>query len=140
MNELQEEVADADLKTISIRGSLRDEEVQEVCEDTDVFINPHIVRLGHIDAIFPFKIVEYLSFGKPVVSTQLAQSELGHLGGFQLSESDDPKAIASAVRTCTSNYSAFEARMPAIREFVWEHYSVEQVGKRLRNFLTTAQS
>jgi glycosyltransferase involved in cell wall biosynthesis len=137
MDELREEVADAGLGTISIRGSLSESDVQAVCEDTDIFINPHIVSLGHIDAIFPFKIVEYLSFGKPVVSTQLAESELGHLGGFQLSENDDPKAIAAAVRSCVSNYGEFEARMPAIREFVWEHYSVEQVGKRLTGFLAT---
>jgi glycosyltransferase involved in cell wall biosynthesis len=140
MDELQNGVAEFDLKTISIRGSLSVGEVQKVCDDTDIFINPHIVRLGHIDAIFPFKIVEYLSFGRPVVSTQLAESALGSLGGFQFAESDDPKAIASAVRACTSKYSEFAARMPAVRRFIWENYSVERVGERLRTFFKSGEA
>ena len=135
MDELQKSAEEFDLGTITIRGSLTAMEVQQVCDETDIFINPHIVHLGHIDAIFPFKIIEYLSFGRPVVTTQLAESALGSLGGFQVTEGDDPKAIASAVRACAARYSEFAARMPSVKEFVWKHYSVEQVGDRLRMFL-----
>jgi glycosyltransferase involved in cell wall biosynthesis len=133
--ELRRSIDKLNLDTISIRGRLDDGELQRVCEMTDIFINPHMVHLGHVDAIFPFKIIEYLSFGKPVVTTQLAESALEALGGLQSAESDDPKAIATAVRVCAFKYSEFVSRMPAVRAFIWENYSVEQVGKRLRKFL-----
>lgn len=139
MDELHKRVEESDLSTIAIKGTLSDLEVQQVCAGTDIFINPHIVHLGHIDAIFPFKIIEYLSFGKPVVTTQLADSRLGPLGGFQVAESDDPRAIASAVRACVANYSEFSARMPSVKEYVWKHYSVEQIGGRLRTFLSNGR-
>jgi glycosyltransferase involved in cell wall biosynthesis len=136
MGELQRGVDESNLNTIKIRGALSDIEVQQVCAKTDIFINPHIVHLGHIDAIFPFKIIEYLSFGKPVVTTQLAESPLGSLGGFEIAESDDPRAIASAVRACADRYSVFLARMPSVKEFISKHYSVQQTGERLRTFLS----
>lgn len=137
--ELRKSIVELDLDSITIRGRLDDAELRQICERTDIFINPHMVHLGHIDAIFPFKIVEYLSFGKPVVTTQLAESTLETLGGFQCAESDDPKAIAKAVRACASNYSEFVSRMPKVRKFIWENYSVEQVGKRLRTFLQSGE-
>jgi len=136
MSELQKSVEEFGLNTITIRGRLNDMEVQAVCKETDIFINPHFIHLGHVDAIFPFKIVEYLSFGRPVVTTRLADSALGSLGGLQLAEGDDPRAIASAVRACVDRYSEFLARMPSVKEFVWKNYSVEQIGQRLREFLS----
>lgn len=54
---------------IKLVGFVTDEELHRMCLEADVFINPRDPSHVENRMIFPSKILHYLSYGKPVVST-----------------------------------------------------------------------
>lgn len=54
---------------IKLIGYVGDKELYQQCLDADIFLNPREPLHSENRLIFPSKILEYLAYGKPVVST-----------------------------------------------------------------------
>ena len=53
-------------------GLVSESRLQEICEQASVFVNPRPSQVPENTMNFPSKILEYLSYGKPVISTWTA--------------------------------------------------------------------
>ena len=54
---------------IEFLGLVSEERLREVSTATDVFVNPRPSRIPGNESNFPSKVLEYLTYGKPVIST-----------------------------------------------------------------------
>ena len=54
---------------IEFLGLVTESRLREVSSTTDIFVNPRPSRIPGNESNFPSKILEYLTYGKPVVST-----------------------------------------------------------------------
>jgi len=54
---------------VEIKGFLSDVEVDAICRDADVFLNVRDPKIGENILNYPSKVPQYLSWGKPVIST-----------------------------------------------------------------------
>lgn len=54
---------------VDARGFVTNEEVDQICRDADAFLNVRTPEIGDNLVNYPSKVPQYLSWGKPVVST-----------------------------------------------------------------------
>ena len=56
-------------RRVEVKGFVSESEVEKICREADVFLNVRTPGLGDNLVNYPSKIPNYLSWGKPVVST-----------------------------------------------------------------------
>ena len=54
---------------ITMHGLVAEAQLEEVCADAEIFVNPRPSRFSENTENFPSKLLDYLSWGRPVVST-----------------------------------------------------------------------
>lgn len=92
-----------DHPTIRFHGFVSRKRLLELFTQAHVLVNPHRVA-GEVGAIFPFKLIEYLGTGRPVISTPMAPL-LGSLAsGLLYSQSDSAQDLARAMEVVRNNY------------------------------------
>jgi glycosyltransferase involved in cell wall biosynthesis len=116
-------------------GLLSSEELLELRQRADVLVNPKLTSTSTSDLAFPSKIVEYLSTGKPVVSTNLPIFDSEFRKHLVIAQSDSPEELIRCLdQVMLWNESQREAwRVETIR-FVNEELSPHTQGKRIREF------
>jgi len=103
----------------------------------DILVNPHSTALMTARYVFPSKLLEYLTSGRPVITTATADiaSEYGDL--CNVLDREEPQALADAIRRVTAApvaerlMRAGEARGTVIEQRGWSRQ-----GKRLVYFLS----
>lgn len=120
---------------ITIHGEVEESRLHAAYRNADIFINPHRTTLGHKGGIFPFKIVEYLSNYKPVVSSCIAEvpDELEPAVVFY--NGDDAAALGQTISSALSNLDALAVKAVEVGSYVNREYSIAAVSKKLRPFL-----
>jgi glycosyltransferase involved in cell wall biosynthesis len=118
-------------------GYLKYEEYQKALSETDVCVNAQLAKGEFGNASFPSKIYEYLSYGKLVISSDVADvgEALGQIAF--LYRDDDPKALAECmdqVIRVTQNPEELSVYRDKIREFVEEN-SMERVAQKVNCML-----
>ena len=81
------------------------------------------------------KIGQSMSFGLPVVTTQLVAEGLGARGGEEILIADDPEAFAAEVFAAYGDETLWRRLSTASRQFVSSHYTPEVVREGLRTLL-----
>jgi glycosyltransferase involved in cell wall biosynthesis len=116
-------------------GLLSSEELLELRQHADVLVNPKLTSTSTSDLAFPSKIVEYLSTGKPVVSTNLPIFDSEFRKHLVIAQSDSPEELIRCLdQVMVWNESQREAwRVETIR-FVNEELSPQTQGNRIREF------
>ncbi len=81
---------------------------------------------------FPNKIIDYLTAGKPIIYASPVRHEVLNSGCCIEASNDDPRSIASAVRTITSmpEYKLGEIKSTA-KEFLRKHHNIQTLAQRL---------
>lgn len=59
-------------QAVKIKGFVSGEELSEACKKAYAFINPRPTHLSGIENNFPSKILHYLTFGRPILSSKTA--------------------------------------------------------------------
>ncbi len=100
--------------------------------EASVCVNPH--RAGQVKpgSVFPFKMIEYLAVGCPVVSTRMGQIEPELELGICYAESESPDDLANTLRNAIDNHGPdWLERSRLASAAAWEAYGLETVRQRL---------
>lgn len=82
---------------VDYKGYVRYEEYQKLLEQADICINAQLAHAEFGNVSFPSKIYEYLSYGKLVVSSDVADAKSA-IGDFCfIYEMDDPRKLAGCI-------------------------------------------
>ncbi len=118
-------------------GSLPHAEVTRVYADVDVFVNPHSTRHESARYLFPSKLLEYLAFGRPVIttcSTPEVAEEYGEVA--YVMEREDPAELAALLeRVGAMPPSERRARGEMCRALVAERKTWTRQGRRMLDFI-----
>ncbi|MDO9085178.1 MAG: glycosyltransferase family 4 protein [Anaerolineaceae bacterium] len=128
-------------KNINYMGFLNTEEICNLYEKADVFVNPRLLFENISEFSFPSKIVEYLSTGKPVISTNLPVFDDGFRDHLIISKSDSPRELIQ----CLEEVSSWDDHQRELwrkksLEFVNTNLSPVTQGLQIRNFVNVLQN
>lgn len=128
-------------KRLSYKGYVRYQEYKELLESADICINAQLSREAFGNVSFPSKIYEYLSYGKLVVSSDVADAKEA-IGDFSfIYEKDDPKALAACINQAIRTWSdkeKYEKYNALIGQFLEDH-TIEKVAKQANLLLDGKQ-
>ena len=118
-------------------GSLPHAEVTRVYADVDVFVNPHSTRHESARYLFPSKLLEYLAFGRPVITTCSTPEVAEEYGGVAyVMEREDPAELAALLeRVGAMAPSERRARGEMCRALVAERKTWTRQGRRMLDFI-----
>lgn len=104
--------------------------------EADILINTtRSMGVGAQAAGFPFKMMEYASTGRPIVSSEIGKLDEEYNRHITYYEGEDPKAIAAAIEEVISDYDARVLLALDLQKRVLREYTIEGTGKRLDAFL-----
>ena len=109
------------LKNVTLTGALPHDEAMRRIDGMDICLNLfHKTRVSH--AVSPLKLFEYLSHGKPVISTRLHEVERINEGFLFFA--DDPGEVVERIRYIAGHRDeaermAFRGREIVARSFSW---------------------
>ena len=122
---------------VQFLGYLDYETYQKELEQTDICINAQLAQHEFAEFSFPSKIFEYLSYGKLVVSSDMADVEEGLGGAVLVYHEDSPKQLAAAIEEAIAikrDVSRNEQYGKAVRDIVEEN-SIARVAKKVNDLL-----
>jgi glycosyltransferase involved in cell wall biosynthesis len=106
----------------------------------DILINTtRSMHVGPQAAGFPFKMMEYASTGRPIVSSEIGRLDDDYNRHITYYEGEDPKAIADAIEDVISNYNQKVDLALELQKKVLKEYTVKGIGVRINDFLTNIQ-
>lgn len=109
---------------VELKGFVSDEELHALSRRASVFINPRPVGVSDSRMIFPSKLLSYMSYLKPIVSTWTPGLDPAYRKYFSIVEEDDPAAIAAMVDDLLS----------------WDRSQCLDYANRVHDFLTTCKT
>lgn len=106
--------------------------------EADILINTtRSMGVGAQAAGFPFKIMEYASTGRPIVSSEIGKLDEEFNRHITYYDSEQPKAIAAAVEEVIAEYDEKVLLALELQKRVLDEYTIEGTGKKLNIFLNT---
>ena len=82
---------------IRFLGLLPEEELHEVCERATVFVNPRPSALPENASNFPSKLLHYLRYGKPVISTWTSGIAPAYREVLTVLDEETPESLARTI-------------------------------------------
>jgi glycosyltransferase involved in cell wall biosynthesis len=120
--------------SITFHGFVPRSKLVDMFQSAHVMINPHR-DCRDIGAVFPFKLIEYLGTGRPVISTKMAVLEAPLDVGILYSTRDTSSALAETLKVMRRDYSVWRLRAAESRDTVWKAYGPSAVGASLEALL-----
>lgn len=119
LDSLIKAATDVDSRIIC-KGFLSTEEYIKVIEDADVLVNPRNMKFIQNQNNFPSKVLEYLSSGRPIVSTKFKGFER-YSEHIIFVESDENALLAGIERALELDSDVvYEEYRTFIKQFTWE--------------------
>ena len=110
--------------------------IKTLDKDADILINTtRSMGVGPQAAGFPFKMMEYASTGRPIVSSEIGKLDEDYNRHITYYDGEDPKAIAAAIEHVIDNYDEKVSLALALQKRVLQEYTIEGTGRRLDGFL-----
>ena len=110
--------------------------IKTLDKDADILINTtRSMGVGPQAAGFPFKMMEYASTGRPIVSSEIGKLDDDYNRHITYYDGEDPKAIAAAIQHVIDNYDEKVSLALALQKRVIKEYTIEGTGKRVNDFL-----
>jgi len=117
-------------------GYMKHEElIQTLNRDADILINTtRSMHVGAQAAGFPFKMMEYASTGRPIVSSEIGKLDEDYNSHITYYDGENPEAIAAAIEDVIANYDAKVQEALILQKRVLAEYTIEGTGKKLDSF------
>lgn len=126
-----------DHSTIRFHGFVPRKGLIELFSQAHVLVNPHRVA-GKVGAVFPFKLIEYLGTGRPVISTPMAPLPDSLASGVLYSRSDSADDLAEAMGVVREDYSEWLEKAQISRDEAWKTYGPQAVCDSILRILREA--
>lgn len=112
--------------------------IKTLDKDADILINTtRSMGVGAQAAGFPFKMMEYASTGRPIVSSEIGKLDEEYNRHITYYNQEDPEAIAAAVEDVIAHYDARVLLALDLQKKVLGEYTIEGTGKKLNTFLNS---
>ncbi len=110
--------------------------IKTLDKEADILINTtRSMGVGAQAAGFPFKMMEYASTGRPIVSSEIGKLDDDYNRHITYYESEQPKAIAAAVEEVIAHYEEKAQLALELQKVVLNEYTILGTGKKLNVFL-----
>jgi len=112
--------------------------IKTLDRDADILINTtRSMGVGAQAAGFPFKMMEYASVGRPIVSSEIGKLDQNYNSCITYYEGEDPEMIAAAIEEVIVNYDEKVRLALSLQKRVLNEYTVDNIGKKLDVFFKT---
>ena len=112
------------------------EMIKTLDRDADILINTtRSMGVGAQAAGFPFKMMEYASTGRPIISSEIGKLDENYNKHITYYEGEKPDAIADAVEEVIAHYDEKVRLALDLQKLVLSEYTIEGTGKKLKAFL-----
>lgn len=118
------------------KGYMKHEElIKTLDRDVDILINTtRSMHVGAQAAGFPFKMMEYASTGRPIVSSEIGKLDKDYNSHITYYEGEYPEAIAAAIEEVIANYDNKVQQALQLQQRALKEYTIEGTGKKLTQF------
>lgn len=114
--------------------------IKTLDREADILINTtRSMGVGAQAAGFPFKMMEYASTGRPVVSSEIGKLDDEYNRHITYYEGENPEAIAAAIEDVIAHYDDKVKLALELQEKVLNEYTIDGTGKKLKAFLNEIQ-
>ena len=108
--------------------------------DADILINTtRSMGVGAQAAGFPFKMMEYASTGRPIVSSEIGKLDDNYNSYISYYEGEAPEAIAVVIENVIVNYDEKDNLALKLQKRVLQEYTIDGIGKNLNAFFKSMQ-
>lgn len=108
--------------------------------DADILINTtRSMGVGAQAAGFPFKMMEYASTGRPIVSSEIGKLDDNYNSHISYYEGETPEAIAAVIENVIANYDEKVNLALKLQKRVLQEYTIDGIGKKLNAFFKSIQ-
>ncbi len=112
--------------------------IKTLDRDADILINTtRSMGVGAQAAGFPFKMMEYASTGRPIVSSEIGKLDEEYNRHVTYYEGENPESIAAAVDDVIAHYDERVQVALELQKKVLNEYTIEGTGKKLDVFLNS---
>lgn len=109
--------------------------IETLDRDADILINTtRSMHVGAQAAGFPFKMMEYASTGRPIVSSEIGKLDDDYNSHITYYEGENPESIAAAVEAVIANYDSKVQDALQLQRRVLSEYTIEGIGKKIDKF------
>jgi glycosyltransferase involved in cell wall biosynthesis len=121
---------------IHFHGYVERPRLLEILALSKLCINPNRVAAAVSGNVFPFKIVEYLGAGRPVVSTPLGSLEPEIAQAILTTRDDSIESLAAGINCMISGYARWAAKARTAQESIRSQYGPGPMKRRLAELIS----
>ncbi len=115
--------------------------IKTLDNEADILINTtRSMGVGSQAAGFPFKMMEYASTGRPIVSSEIGKLNEEFNDRVTYFDDETPQAVAQAIEEVISDYDDKVSKAMELREMVLSEYNIEGLTRRISSFLNELQN
>lgn len=112
--------------------------IRTLDRDADILINTtRSMGVGAQAAGFPFKMMEYASTGRPIISSEIGKLDEDYNNHITYYEGEDPKVIAATIEKVIAEYDEKVKLALELQKRVLSEYTIEGTSKKLDSFFKT---
>lgn len=109
--------------------------IKTLDRDADILINTtRSMGVGAQAAGFPFKMMEYASTGRPIVSSEIGQLDDDYNSHITYYDGENPEVIAATIEEVIANYDDKVQHALTLQKRVLNEYTITGLGKKLDAF------
>lgn len=109
--------------------------IKTLDRDADILINTtRSMGVGAQAAGFPFKMMEYASTGRPIVSSEIGKLDEDYNSHITYYEGESPEVIAATVENVIAHYDEKVLLALELQKRVLKEYTIDGVGIKLNYF------
>ena len=109
--------------------------IKTLDHDADILINTtRSMGVGAQAAGFPFKMMEYASTGRPIVSSEIGKLDEDYNSHITYYDGENPEVIAATIEDVIAHYDEKVLMAFELQKRVLNEYTIEGTGKKLDAF------
>ncbi|WP_322923530.1 glycosyltransferase family 4 protein [Paenibacillus campi] len=123
---------------IKFHGFLDDHEYGQLMETADLFVNTQREQIAFSECSFPSKVVEYIKYGKLVLTSGVSDINTINQQMFVTYDNDDPRSLAASLNDILAHPQQYSLYPVRAMEWLVSDCAHEVVANKLNRVLSKA--